>query len=176
MQPVVVVAPLQGIATFTIIIQPGGARHKNGKPGFLRIIKPFDQTAPARELVDLIAGGYGLSTAELVRYTEYDYSVVASTMQPAISQVNGSSAFSAKLVAGDTYGMTDGVVVKYCRAANYVSKVGNADSWIWAKPDYCDYPNVPSGSAASWQWRAWEPGSGRQVPQGGASTWTWGTE
>ncbi|MGD9643740.1 MAG: kelch repeat-containing protein [Elusimicrobiales bacterium] len=211
----------------------------------------------------LIAGGQNasyLSTAQLVRYTEYDYSVVASTMQPAISQVNGSSAFPVKVVAGETYGITglrfkgyaeasaggtmssptnypriymrsldnnslgsdflvhlttsaypltwtsadtslsfatppgglpsgyymlyvlanaipsDGVVVKYCRGANYVSKVGNADSWIWAKPDYCDYPNVPSGSAASWQWRAWEPGSGRQVPQGGASTWTWGSE
>ncbi len=44
-----------------------------------------------------------LSTAQLARYTEYDYSVVASTMQPSISTVGGSSSFPVKILSGASY-------------------------------------------------------------------------
>jgi len=42
-------------------------------------------------------------TAELARYTEYDYSVVASTMQPLISSVGGSSSFPVRILGGNSY-------------------------------------------------------------------------
>ncbi|HBA61871.1 MAG TPA: hypothetical protein DCZ92_13875 [Elusimicrobia bacterium] len=57
----------------------------------------------------LVAGGAGataLLTAELALYTEYDYSVVASTMQPAISTLGGSSSFPQLILKDTNYTLT----------------------------------------------------------------------
>ncbi|MDD5686858.1 MAG: kelch repeat-containing protein [Elusimicrobia bacterium] len=58
----------------------------------------------------LIIGGWGisetLSTAELVRYTEYDYSVAASTMQPSIATVNGSGNFPVNVSKDTVFTLT----------------------------------------------------------------------
>ncbi|MDO8734293.1 MAG: kelch repeat-containing protein, partial [Elusimicrobiota bacterium] len=55
----------------------------------------------------LITGGgdfwVGFATAELVSYTEYDYSVVASTMQPSIALVAGSGSFPVNISKDTVY-------------------------------------------------------------------------
>lgn len=57
----------------------------------------------------LITGGYNgsyLSSAELARYTEYDYTTYASTMQPSVTSVNGQSDFPVAIDTGTVYSIT----------------------------------------------------------------------